>query len=361
VCGQFGTEKGKTMAETGRLFKRGGVWWVSIYMAGAEVRRSGGTYNEAKRLLEKLRKEKLTGRFPRMLGEVLEAYRRNLLTRGKAATVHSYECSQRILERHFGESFLISDLSTQKLLEFASDRSKDDDLTAPTVNRPLRNLKAALRFAVDSGDLEKIPCRIRLLKETRKNPQILTKEEFKHLLASTKHDDARVAIVLAYQCGLRHDEILHIRLKDIRWVENPIIRLASRSDWTTKTHCERDVVMTAAAIRYVKQCIKEHGFTDNPESPLLYRKNRTGCQPYNNLFMQVRDAFKAADLYDRDLKSGLHMLRRSFASHLLGGGVDLKTVCDLGGWSTIEACQRYLTSTSELKLNAVSVLDFDDD
>ncbi|MBJ17816.1 MAG: site-specific integrase [bacterium] len=51
----------------------------------------------------------------------------------------------------------------------------------------------------------------------------------------------------------------------------------------------------------------------------------------------------------------MRLLRRSFASHLLDGGIDLITVCAIGGWSTIEACQRYLATTDELKPDAVSV------
>lgn len=80
---------------------------------------------------------------------------------------------------------------------------------------------------------------------------------------------------------------------------------------------------------------------------------------YRDLYKQVREGFKAAGLYDREAKSGLHMCRRSSASHLLASGYDLKAVMELGGWSTIEAAQRYLVSTDPVKLAAVDSLVLD--
>ena len=53
------------------------------------------------------------------------------------------------------------------------------------------------------------------------------------------------------------------------------------------------------------------------------------------------------------------MCRRTFASHLLSGGADLKTVMELAGRSTIEAVQRFLASTDELKVGAMSMLEVD--
>jgi hypothetical protein len=44
---------------------------------------------------------------------------------------------------------------------------------------------------------------------------------------------------------------------------------------------------------------------------------------------------------------------------LLSGGTDLKTVMEMGGWSTIEAVQRYLASTNDLKRRAAGLLEVD--
>jgi site-specific recombinase XerD len=70
----------------------------------------------------------------------------------------------------------------------------------------------------------------------------------------------------------------------------------------------------------------------------------------------VRKVFEEAGLYDRSRKTGLHMLRRTWASSLLAAGVDLETVRELAGWSDLEVAQRYLASTNDLKRHAIARL-----
>ena len=45
----------------------------------------------------------------------------------------------------------------------------------------------------------------------------------------------------------------------------------------------------------------------------------------------MKEAFEAAGLYDRRIRPGLHCLRRSYASHSLGAGVDVQTVMETAG------------------------------
>jgi len=63
-------------------------------------------------------------------------------------------------------------------------------------------------------------------------------------------------------------------------------------------------------------------------------------------------------LYRPEARAGLHMLRRSFASHVLARQADIETVRELGGWSDLSVVQRYVASTEELKRKAVEGLDF---
>ena len=58
-----------------------------------------------------------------------------------------------------------------------------------------------------------------------------------------------------------------------------------------------------------------------------------------------------------DGKTGLHVCRRSFASRLLEQGESLATVKEMGGWSTIEACERYRSSTTAIKVRVAAGLN----
>ncbi len=59
--------------------------------------------------------------------------------------------------------------------------------------------------------------------------------------------------------------------------------------------------------------------------------------------------------FDHRERKGLspNVLRRTFASELLGRGADIETVRELGGWADLVTVQRYLASTSERKRSAV--------
>ena len=74
----------------------------------------------------------------------------------------------------------------------------------------------------------------------------------------------------------------------------------------------------------------------------------------------VREVFLAAGLYRSEDRPGLHMLRRSFASHALAQRTDIETVRELGGWSDLAVVQPYVASTEHLKREAVERLRFGD-
>ena len=348
------------MATTGpgRLYKRGNMWWASCYIEGVEVRRRGGSKREAEKVLVQLRRERETGRPHVALSGVLSAYRRDLAVRGKPRTVKTYDESVRVLEDYFGPDFNVLDLKTQTILDFLEERAKTrQNISA---NRPARNLRVALHHAIEDKVLKEMPCRIRVLREEKKKPNILTVEEFEQVLQATEHEGARIALILAYQCGLRHDEIVHLRTRDIIYSE-PRYQIAVRGygGRSPKTHAERRVPLNRTVMsEIVSEHQRLHRFLHLPDEanvPLIYWGVNKPHR-YRDLYKQIRDGFQKAELWDVDAKTGLHMCRRTFASHLLSAGHDLKTVMELGGWSTIEAAQRYLASTDELKLAAVDSL-----
>jgi len=171
-----------------------------------------------------------------------------------------------------------------------------------------------------------------------------------------------MALVLAYQCGLRHDEIVSgLRVRDVltqsEQGDSSMVDVRAHGGWTPKAHAERRVPVPETAIDEIASYVfMEHEFRDDPDAPFLYW-GVTKPRRYTDLYVPVRAAFKEAGLYDPEDKPGLHMLRRSFASHLLSGGTDLQTVMAFGGWSTIEAVQRYLATTDDLMRRASGLLE----
>jgi integrase/recombinase XerD len=343
----------------GRIYQRGRRWYAGCYVAGVEKIRPGGTKYEALKVLKELQRERDEGRDYVPLEAILTAYGRNVAARRKRNTLRSFREGERILLEYFGRGFCTNDLTMEKLNKLLADRKKT---RAPiTANKPCKVLRAALHYAVADNILKGMPCKIPMLTETKRKPRILTVRKFQKIRDACEHEGAQLAIILAYQAGLRHDEIVHLRVRDIQYNGDDdtfTVEVRAHDGWTPKSHAERSVLLPETAHVAVRSHLAKHKFAEDRDAPLIYWGARKPHR-YLDLYVPVREAFKRAGIYSKADKSGLHMCRRSFASHLLSGGTDLKTVMEMGGWSSIEAVQRYLASTTELKRRAAAILEVD--
>ncbi len=348
----------------GRTYQRGKVWYAACYVKGIEKVKLGGTQKEALTALAQLQRERDEGRDYVPLGDILTLYGNNVAATRKANTLRSFREGERILLTEFGADFCVHDLTraaiNNLLKRRVSGKCENKPLAAITANKPAKTLRAALKYAVAEEMLKGMPLIVPTLTETKKKPRTLSKRQFQKVRNACTHPGARLAIVLAYQAGLRHDEIVHLRVRDLQYHPNDVFTVDIRAygDWTPKAHAERSVVLPETAWSEVRHYLGRHAFSEKKDSPLIYWGN-TKPRRYADLYVPVREAFKRANVYSKLDKSGLHMCRRSFASHLLSGGADLKTVMEMGGWSTIEAVQRYLASTDELKRRAAGILEVD--
>ena len=344
----------------GRIFQRGKQWWASCYVSGIEMVKRGGTKKDALAVLESLQRGRDEGKDYVPLGDILAFYGQKVSTTRKANTLRSFREGEAILLDEFGADFCVHDLTRADLNDLLKRRTARN-LAPITANKPCKVLRAALRYAVVEKKLREMPIVVPTLTETKKKPRILSQRAFRKVRNACEHKAAKLALILAYQCGLRHDEIVSgLRIRDVQYHPDDVFTLEVRAHggWTPKAHAERGVVIPETAFDAIRTHLANHKFKDDKDAPLIcYGVTRP--YRYRDLYEPVREAFKAANIYSQTDKSGLHMCRRSFASHLLSGGTDLKTVMEMGGWSTIEAVQRYLASTTELKRRAAGLLEVD--
>jgi len=228
-----------------------------------------------------------------------------------------------------------------------------EGVSPETINGALRVLRAALRLATEPGaPLEgRVPPRVKLLRVTRRIPSILEDQQLEALLegAPAPFD---LMLLLAARAGLRHQEILHLQVRDIDF-RGGRVRVAAKPGWTPKSHEERAVPIGARLAGRLALHVESLG-EPRPDS-WLFEGNEGG--PRVNAAEPVREIFRQAGLYDGVDRPGLHMLRRTFASGLLVKGVDLNTVRELGGWKDLQTVQRYLASTDSLKRAAIQALE----
>lgn len=223
-------------------------------------------------------------------------------------------------------------------------------LDSRSVARHLVTIRNFFRFALIEGQIDEDPAAtIESPKFRRTLPQFLSLEELERVLAQP--DTSAVAglrdkamIELMYSCGLRVSELCGVRVGDLHMGEGSL-RCVGKGDK------ERIVPVGRRALEAVQAYY-------NKARPQLLR---AGSSPY--LFLNSRGGkidrisyWKALAHYGR--MAGIrkhvkpHMLRHSFATHLLDGGADLRAVQMMLGHSDISTTQIY-THVVEERLKQV--------
>ena len=145
-----------------------------------------------------------------------------------------------------------------------------------------------------------------------------------------KRNIALISII--YGCGLRINEAISIKLKDIpKNTSKGYIKIIG------KGNKERIVPLINYVMEKINEYISSYPFNWNDENYLFLGKN----QKKLNSGVFQRDFRKIRKKLGLNEKFTPHALRHSFATHLLEGGADLRTVQELLGHSDITTTQIY--------------------
>ena len=149
-------------------------------------------------------------------------------------------------------------------------------------------------------------------------------------------------MLLLYGCGLRISEALSLNVNDLGQGEKTTLRVLGKGDK------ERIVpvlpIVTDAVAAYIKEC--PHVLSES--APLFLGKRGARL----NAGVVQRQVRKVRALLGLGESATPHALRHSFATHLLSGGGDLRTIQELLGHASLSTTQRY-TAVDQTKLRAV--------
>jgi len=179
-------------------------------------------------------------------------------------------------------------------------------------------------------------------KRNKKIPEILTKEEIKSMIDLTLNIKHRLIIKILYGCGLRVSEIINLKKEDINFNENLIhIKLA-------KGKKDRFIKIPES----LKKELESYCNLLNGE--VLFPSNQGSKLTKKTIGKIVENAAKKAGIKKRVYP---HLLRHSFASHLLEQGTDLRIIQKLLGHSDIKTTQIYTHISQASIKNIKSPLD----
>ncbi len=179
-------------------------------------------------------------------------------------------------------------------------------------------------------------------KRNKTIPVILTKEEIKSMIDKTSNIKHKLILKILYGCGLRVSEIVNIKKEDINFQEKLIhIKLA-------KGKKDRFVKIPESLL---KELISYCNLTNDE---ILFPSNRGGKLTKKTIGKIVESATKKAEIKKEVYP---HLLRHSFATHLLEQGTDLRIIQKLLGHSDIKTTQIYTQISQQSIKNVRSPLD----
>ncbi len=193
----------------------------------------------------------------------------------------------------------------------------------------------ALRFffSVTLGRSE-VTEKTSLVREPRKLPVVLSEGEVARLLHAASALKYKAALSVAYGAGLRVSEVVHLRVSDID-SERMLIRVEQG-----KGAKDRYAVLAPQLLELLRvwwRCAHAKGQMlpggwlfpgQDPVKPLSTRQLNRACHA----------AARAAGI---DKRVSMHILRHSFATHLLEQGVDIRVIQVLLGHSQLDTTARY--------------------
>lgn len=251
-------------------------------------------------------------------------------------------------------------------LEISPDNIEDyinnlsvNNIAPRSINRKISTLKSYYNFLISEGYTKHNPTLIvDLPKYSNKLPNVLPIEAIKTLLEYCDQDQTQEGIRLSamihliYASGLRVSELVSLKLIEIA---SGIKVSEIRKTFAVKGKGgkERIVVINNKTKNVLEEYLKIRenfckGKSSNAKQYFFASSSQEGHMTRQNFAIQLKKASLNCGL-DPDIISP-HVLRHSFASHLLEGGADLRVIQELLGHSDISTTQIYThVQTDHLK------------
>ena len=210
---------------------------------------------------------------------------------------------------------------------------------ASTVSRNLASIRAFYQFLVKNKKMKEDPtAHVQAPKIEKKAPSILTSKEIELLLEQPKDVDLKgtrdkAMLEFAYATGMRVTEIISLDIDDVKMDEGYVVCHSGRK--------ERNIPLGTLSLKALKEYIED-------ARPIMIRDekvkalfvNVNGSRLTRQGFWKIVKYYKEQAHITKEITP--HVLRHSFATHLLQNGADLKSIQTMLGHSDISSTQVYM-------------------
>lgn len=219
-----------------------------------------------------------------------------------------------------------------------------------SINRKLSSLKSYYKFLLKIGDIQHNPlAKHKALKAEKKIQVPFSEHEMVQVLNAIEYNldfvglRDKLIIELLYATGMRRAELVNLKVSDINFFEKTIKVLGKRSK-------ERILPIIPGLMSTIGSYLKERKSLPAVVDADFLVLTTTGHKIYETLVYRVINKYLSK--VSPKVKKSPHMLRHTFATHLLNHGADLNAVRELLGHSSLASTQVY-THSSIAKLKEV--------
>ena len=226
----------------------------------------------------------------------------------------------------------------------------DQKISNRSINRKISSLKSYYKFLLKIGEIKTNPlAQHKALKSEKKIQVPFSEDEMTQVLNAIDYDSGftglrdKLIMELLYTTGIRRAELINLKILDIDFNQKSMKVLGKRNK-------ERIVPLISKLVDSMKLYCRERDALPNAGDCPYFLVTKSGHKIYETLVYRVIN--KYISKVSPKVKKSPHMLRHTFATHLLNHGADLNTVKELLGHSSLASTQVY-THSSIAKLKEV--------
>lgn len=218
----------------------------------------------------------------------------------------------------------------------------DQGLSARSINRKISSLKSLYKFELRSGRIKNNPAiNIHGPKVEKRLPSFIEEKEMRSLFEKIEFEDSfkgirdKLILEIFYQTGMRLSELRNLKVNDIDFSKKMLKVLGKRNK-------ERLIPLHSQSLMYLSKYIKLRTKEAKFSHSFLILNNK-GEQAGKKFVYRTVNSYLSK--VTTSTKKSPHVIRHTFATHMLNKGADLNTIKELLGHANLAATQVYTHNT----------------
>jgi integrase/recombinase XerC len=215
----------------------------------------------------------------------------------------------------------------------------DANVSNRSINRKISSLRSYYKFLLKTKQIEVSPlAKHKALKTSKKIQVPFSEKEIEQVLTLLEEADGfegirnKLIVELFYSTGMRRAELVNLKVDAVSIAQRTIKVLGKRNK-------ERIIPLLPMVTTTIQSYLKQREVLETLQDPDYLLLTKKGVKIYETLVYRIINSYfsKASE----KVKKSPHILRHSFATHLLNEGADLNAVKELLGHSSLASTQVY--------------------